>query len=395
MTVWQSIETKWKSGRFEQWRDVLVPWGVTRLFLLFAGWFAGYFVANPNYGDPASVARGWQFSPIKLLDVWGRWDSSWYVDIALHGYALRGPIETTQSNVAFFPLYPLLIRALMWPLPESLRTPETALFIGVVLSNIMFVGALFVLYRLTLLLFNDRAVAQRTQWYIVLFPASFFFVTAYTEAAFLLFTVAMFYAALRRVWWAAGILGALATLTRPSGILLIVPLAWMYGEMIGWKLRQVRWNFLWLALLPIAFVGFMLSLYPVTGDLIAPMRIQEAWSSTLLAPWITILMPEIGVVPYITRIEQMLLFGTLLLSILALIKFPSKAFGIYVLLLIVAMLFKGQLLSTPRYVSTAFPVFIALALIGKRPSIDRLVLIGSAGAQALLLAAWTRFYWVA
>lgn len=395
MIVWQRLETKWKDRRLEQWRDVLVPWGVTRLFLLFVGWFSGYFTANPNYGDPAALARGWQFSPVKLLDMWGRWDSSWYLDIALHGYSLRGPLETTQSNVGFFPLYPLLIRALLWLLPESVRTPETALLIGVVLSNIMFVGALFVLYRLTLLLFNDRAVAQRTQWYIVLFPASFFFASAYTEAAFLLFTVAMFYAALRRVWWAAGILGALATLTRPSGILLLVPLAWMYGEMIEWKFRQVRWSSLWLALLPLAYIGFMISLYPLTGDWVAPMRIQEAWSSTLAAPWTTIFFPEIGFVPYITRLEQLLLLGAFVLSVLALIKLPSKAFGLYVLLLLVAMLFKGQLLSTPRYLSTAFPIFITLALLGKHQAFDRLVLIGSSAMQALLMAAWTRFYWVA
>jgi hypothetical protein len=75
----------------------------------------------------ASVARG-QFSPINLLDMWARWDSGWYLDIALNGYALRGPIETTQSNVAFFPLYPLLIRTLLLLVPESWRTPEMAFY---------------------------------------------------------------------------------------------------------------------------------------------------------------------------------------------------------------------------------------------------------------------------
>jgi hypothetical protein len=395
MTVWQRLALKAEDRRLWPWSDVLIPWVVTRVLLLFAGWFANYFVANPQYGDLTSVARGWQFSPIKVLDMWGRWDSGWYLDIAVNGYSLRGPIETTQSNVAFFPLYPFSIRALLLLFPESLRTPELALFIGVVLSNIMFLLALFMLYRLALLLVNDRAVAQRTMWYTVLFPAGFFFATAYTEATFLLFTVAMFYAALRRAWWAAGILGALATLTRPSGILLAVPLAWMYGEAIEWKFRQIRWNSLWIALLPLVFVGFMISLQPVTGDWIAPLRSQEAWSSTLAAPWTTIFAPEIGVVPYITRIEQILLFGAILLTGVALIKLPSKALGLYVLLLIVAMLTKGQLLATIRYLGTAFPIFIALALLGKYPTFDRVVLIGSAATQVLLMAAWTRFYWVA
>ena len=395
MTVWQRLAAKADDHRVWPWSDVLLPWAVSRVLIVFAGWFAGYFVANPDYGDVASVARGWQFSPIKLLDMWGRWDTSWYLDIALHGYSLRGPLTTTQSNVAFFPLYPFSIRAVLLLLPETWRTPETALLIGVILSNVLFLAALFMLYRLTLLLINDRAVAQRTLWYTVLFPAAFFFASAYTEAAFFLFTIAMFYAALRRIWWAAGILGALATLTRPPGILLVLPLACMYGEMIEWKVRQIRWNFLWIALLPLAFAGFMLSLQPVTGDWIAPLRAQEAWFSALLPPWVTIFTPEIGVIPYITRVEQILLLGAILMTGVALVKLPTKALGLYVLLLIAAMLATGQILDMTRYLSTAFPIFMVLALLGKHPLVDRLILIGSAAALALLMAAWTRFYWVA
>lgn len=395
MTVLQRWQAKSADPRLWPWTDVLVPWTVSRLLLLFAAWFSGYFVANPQYGDPVSVARDWQFSPIKALDVWGRWDTGWYLDIALNGYSLRGPIETTQSNVAFFPLYPLSIRAVLMLLPASLRTSEMALLIGVILSNVMFLGALFVLRRLALLLTNDRAVAQRTLWYLVLFPASFFFATAYTEATFLLLVVAMFYAALKRTWWAAGILCALATLTRPSGILLALPLAWIYGEAIGWKIRQIQWNCLWIALSPLAFAGFMVSLQPITGDWIAPLRSQEAWASTLSAPWITIFAPVIGVVPFITRIEQGLLLGSMVLTAMAIIKLPSRAPGLYVALLIAAMLAKGQILATTRYLSTAFPLFIVLALLGKHHLLDRMILIGSAAAQALLIAAWTRFYWVA
>lgn len=395
MTMWQRLETRFAGRRLGTWVDVLLPWAVTRLLLLFAAWFSGYFLANPQYGDLATMERGWQFSPIKALDIWGRWDSGWYLDIAVNGYSLRGPLETTQSNVAFFPLYPLSIRAVLLLLPEQLRSAEMALLIGVIFSNLLFLGALFLLQRLTLLLTNDRAVAQRTLWYTVLFPASFFFTAAYPEAAFFLFTLALFYAGLKRAWWVAGLMGLLATLTRPSGILLMLPLAWLYGEAIGWRLRQIRWNVLWLALPLAAFVGFMLSLQPVTGDWIAPLRSQEAWASTLSAPWTTIFAPEIGVVPFMTRVEQGLLLGALVLTVIALIKLPSKALGLYVVLLIAAMLVKGQILSTARYVSTAFPLFMTLALLGKHPTFDRLVLIGSAALQALLMAAWTRFYWVA
>ncbi len=391
----QPLKTHWAVGRLSFLADILIPWGVTRCLLLFVGWFAGYFEPNPKYGDPLALIRGWQFSPFRLLDVWGRWDASWYIDIALHGYSLRGPIETTQSNVAFFPLYPFSIRALLFLTPESWHTPEIALLIGVILSNIAFLAGLVVLYRLTMLLLGDREVARRTMWYTVLFPASFLFVSAYTEGLFFLLTVAAFYMAFRRTWWAAGILGALATLARPSGILLFLPLSWIYAESIAWKMRRVRWNSLWLALLPLAFIGFMVSLQPLTGDWVAPLRAQEAWSSTLAAPWDTIFTPQIGVVPFMTRIEQALTIGGLVLAALAAIKLPSKALALYIALLIIAMLFKGQLLATTRYLGTAFPIFMTLAIYGKYRTVDRVILIGSAATQALLMAAWVRFYWVA
>jgi len=394
MTIWQQLKAQRENHRWQVWSDVLVPWAFSRSLLIFVGWFSYYFGANQNYGDPGALTRGWQFSPIKLLDMWGRWDASWYLDIALHGYSLRGPLATTQSNVAFFPLYPFSIRAVLLLLPEGWRTPETALLIGVILSNIAFLAALLLLYRLTRLLIDDRAVAQRTQWYTVLFPAALFFSCVYTEALFFLLSIAAFYAALRHTWWAAGILGALATLTRPTGILLVIPLAWIYGEAIKWKLREMRWNIMWLAGLPLAYLGFTFSLYPITGDWLAPLHVQAAWFARFTAPWVTFFSSEGGAGPYITRVDQLAVLGAFALAVIALIKLPSKALGFYILLAIAGTFAKGLMHSASRFVSVAFPIYITLAILGKNQTFDRLVLIGFAATQALLMAVWTRFYWV-
>ena len=87
------------------WHDVTVPFIVTRLSLLIVGWFAQYFPPNPYYPIQEAIARGWQFSPFRLLDIWGRWDAGWYLSIVRAGYFVRGDIVVAQSNVAFFPLY--------------------------------------------------------------------------------------------------------------------------------------------------------------------------------------------------------------------------------------------------------------------------------------------------
>ncbi len=47
--------------------------------------------------------------PLRWLDVWGAWDTGWYLDISLNGYStIQNQIH--QTNIAFFPLYPTLMR---------------------------------------------------------------------------------------------------------------------------------------------------------------------------------------------------------------------------------------------------------------------------------------------
>ncbi len=61
-------------------------------------------------------------STVPLL---ARWDSGWYISIASHGYSFR---ENRNSNVAFFPLYPLLIKS------ASIIIPINYFYIGQVIS---------------------------------------------------------------------------------------------------------------------------------------------------------------------------------------------------------------------------------------------------------------------
>jgi hypothetical protein len=93
--------------------------------------------------------------------------------------------------------------------PAGARTDTALLIIGVVLSNLLFAGALVLLRGLALATEGDAGIARRAVLYLMLFPTSFFFNCFYTEAAFLLLSVATFVAARRRWWWAAGICGGL------------------------------------------------------------------------------------------------------------------------------------------------------------------------------------------
>ena len=55
----------------------------------------------------------------------------------------------------------------------------------------------------------------------------------------------------------------------------------------------------------------------------------------------------------------------------------------------------GDLISMPRFVVPMFPGFIALALIGKSPRLDRVILVASLSLQGVLALMFTKGYWIA
>src|SRR4051812_29226269 len=146
----------------------------------------------PHTVTPVSPP-GWPSPPYDgsslhiLVTAWERADGLWFLRIADGGYGLG------DGSAAFFPLYPLAIRAVSWllgghPLPAAL-----------LVSNLSFLGALIVLYRLTVREISVPA-ARTAVLLLALFPTSFFFFAPLSESLFLLLAVGSFSAARRR-WW--------------------------------------------------------------------------------------------------------------------------------------------------------------------------------------------------
>src|SRR5207248_7294904 len=110
------------------------------------------------------------------------------------------------------------------------------------------------------------ALANRTVWYFLIFPVSFYLTAAYAEPVFLAASVIAIYAARRDRWWLAGVAGAAAALSRPYGVLIGCPLALEYLRQRKDNVRDVM-NVRTLAvLLPaIALVSWMAYLYGLRG----------------------------------------------------------------------------------------------------------------------------------
>ena len=149
------------------------------------------------------------------------WDAGWFLRVAVNGYPYGytyGQTGQMEGNeLAFFPLYPMLIRGVA---ALGLDAGTAAIAVSWLAS----IAAAVALHLLGTTLYGRRA-----GWALVAIcctaPVSVVLSMAYSEGLFLALVAGMLTAAHRRVWWAAGLLGLGAALTRPTGAAAAVALA--------------------------------------------------------------------------------------------------------------------------------------------------------------------------
>lgn len=201
---------------------------------------------------------------LHLFGVLGAWDSHWYRIVAEHGYRLE-PGRT--SDPAFFPLYPLLLRA-VHTIGAGYYSAE--LFV----SNVAFLIALVAFEAFTRDLFGAQ-FARRATVYLAIFPVGFVFSMGYPESVALCAITLTALAALRGRWLLAAAFAAVGTLARPETLFVALPL-------VGLALREheprQRRRALGAVIAPFAALAcFALYLGLTLGDPLAWMHAERAW----------------------------------------------------------------------------------------------------------------------
>jgi len=387
------IIQKWYTHASGLWGEIFIPFLFTRTILFFTGWLSRYLPFNDKYPIQNAVSRGWHFSPYRLLDIWARWDSGWYLNIVLNGYMVKGDLTTVQSNLAFFPLFPYVVRWIAWLPSHSLKSINVILLIGVLTSNICLLAGLVFLWKIVKANGWSDEIAGRSIKYLLYFPTAFFFSCFYTESLFLFLSLAAFYAAIRHKWALAGLLGALLGITRPNGVIFFIPLSWLYLDAIDWDYKQIHWNSIWLLMVPLGLLVHLLSIYPITNNFFAPIMAQSAWGKSLNLPW-NAWIESTKVTPMIAPFDLFFTLGFLLMCFFVWHYFRSKSYVIFSLLMLIPLLFSGSIQSNMRYVIVIFPVFIALAKLSQRRWFYSLLKVTFLGLQVIFMAAWCQFYWV-
>jgi Mannosyltransferase (PIG-V) len=176
--------------------------------------------------NPPGVLRGFGALGDVLAAPAARWDAAWYLVIAHYGY--RPDFGTlTASRTAFFPLYPLGLRALS-------GLGLAPVIAGVLLSVFALGAGLYGLHRLTTLeaarlrLPDGARVARLVVLLSAFAPMAFYFSAIYSESLYLALSVGLFLCARRGRWASAAMLGGLAAATRSSGVVLVAPLLLFY-----------------------------------------------------------------------------------------------------------------------------------------------------------------------
>ena len=342
------IRRLWTPERQADLAAALPPWVVARVLVVVA------YVLVAAAADELAPHRATPKLDQHLL----AWDADWYDAIAADGY---GPLP--PEAVRFFPLFPFLGRGLGWLLAGN---QGLAL---VLLANVAALVAAMLLYRLALEETGDEPLARRAAWLFALFPGAFVLVWGYAEAVMLVALI---------------------------GAFLALPAVWEVSR--GWREVHGRaWLGRAAAVLgaPVG-VALYLAYTAATGPgFFAPLTEQSPYRGAVTNP-VSRLIDAAGDLVSADRLgdavhpPMALLFVAL--TVVVVRRWPVR-YAVFTVPLVVVALSAESFNSLERYGLNAFPLVLALAMVTRRPEMERAALaLGAAGVVALSALAWVGNY---
>jgi Mannosyltransferase (PIG-V) len=307
------------------------------------------FLADSVVGRNPALTSGADGPLVRSLTSWDGW---WYLGIARSGYHVE-PLVGGYHDYAFLPAWPALIRVLSWPWPDY------AGLVAVVCANVLFVVGITLLVQLGRVVLDDER-AIRGAALLALLPFSAVFSMAYAESLFLCLSAGALLAAERDRRVLAGVLVALAALTRLQGAALALPVGLVLFLRDGNRLRISQ---AWVLLGPIAAVGLIAAVGAFAGGSGAYGAAQAAWGRSGIGA--AAVDQSLGGSLSLVNVIQL---ATLLVAVFTLVYVRRDRIPLpYVLVAIVPLILvfaSGTLESVGRHVTSSFPY--AWILAGRR-----------------------------
>ena len=370
MIFWSGEEEK-----LPEQGETLPLWKVAGLSLLAGSLELGLILlARDLMGDSGSLNE--------RLRWFAELDTGNYMDIARFWYS---PTAGEERRLVFYPLFPLLTRGL-WML--GLDVYQAGTFIAL----LFFPTSNCLLYRLLCLDYPEKQ-ARGVLKYTLFLPAAFFFVLPMSECCFFFCSLLSMYLARRRAWLPAGFVGALAAFSRSLGVLVFAPL--LFEAVAAWirepkKPGKHALSVACCFLVPMGTLAYLWINWHYYGDPFKFMEMEDQyWSQRMGLFFQTVAYQTDNALadiqtPYYTSSLGIWIPNVLCImgSLLLLAHSAGKLRASYSLWFIVYFFFAvapSFLISGPRYLVAAVPLYPALAELGKRKRL--------ATAAAILCAA--------
>lgn len=401
------------------WRQaagaVAVAWAVTMLVVAIA---TGAVDARaPVAVEPVAGFGGW---PVPPVDATGlellrtglvRFDALWYLAIAADGYPTTPGVP---QAVAFLPGYPAVVAAVAALLGGRLVLAALLVSFAATVASVVGLQRLAELVVATDATVDRIAVRRSTTVMALVFPTAFFLLAPYAESLLLAASVWAIVHATRGRALTSAALAAVATVTRPVGVLLVVPL--LLGGVAQhlpaagwWRDADARRRVLHRQVLPAAGVGLggvaLLAHGAVGwGDPWAVVTAQDGWQRTTTFPLVTLWdglrfgadALQGGATVY--HLLDVLVLALATVGVVVLMRrreWPLVAHAVVSALLWLSQPFLGRpLMSTPRFVLAVPAVVIGLALVARGDGWGRVVVPVSAVLFTLHLVLFTRWSFV-
>lgn len=340
---------------------ILFSLGLKLLYLIFGNLLPGGW-------------HGWEH----LFDVMARNDSGWYHQIARDWYPDHPPAPGEQSAFPFFPLYPLLLGAVM-KLTGAYISAATCLQL---LITWIWIRILFSYFRLRG--FDDRRAFQfSVLWQCI--PWAYFFHVYYSE---LLFSSLLLWAlseVIRERPWYLFTAVFLLSLCRPTGVMMAAGMAFLIAERAGWLRiftdRRLLLIFS-LAGAPLAVGLWSVYLDAHCGDPLVFSHSQDAWGRAYKWPWEAFFPNGFWDVQLLSSIVILMLLATIMLM-----RRASRGEQLFVGLNLLFPLTTGAVTSFYRFFLVIPQVFEhLLSFLGRRWVWAAVIL--------MLFNLWAFGYWV-
>ncbi|QES49320.1 hypothetical protein DEJ50_17410 [Streptomyces venezuelae] len=332
------------------------------------------FVAVRVVGVAVVAACAWWSGKDPVAVLGASWDSVWYIGIAEEGYGrtqVWPEIGSVQSDLAFFPLYPGLMRGVCALLPWV--GPAGA---GLLVAWGAAVAGAVGVYRVGELVAGARAGLLLVVLWGVL-PHSVVLGIAYTEALLAALAAWTLYAVLRGRWLWAAALAVLAGLTRPTGIAVAaaVSVAAVYELLLKPRAPLRVWAAALLA--PAGWAAHLLAVGIRRGDPLGGyFAVQRDWGSYfdfghgVAGSVARVLARGPGGTPLVTAVVPVVIVAALVLAVLLARGWAPLPLLVYCgTLLVITLGGAGFFESKPRFLLPAFPLLLpaAAAMARARP----------------------------